>query len=53
MDEVLNALIELLAHHDAHCRLRVGHKPCGHPDTSDSRALAVLRARAIVAAATR
>ena len=53
MDEVLHALIELLAHHDANCRLNVGNKPCGHPDTTDSRALAVLRARAIVAAATR
>ena len=53
MDEVLHALIELLAHHDAHCRLKMGNKPCGHPDTTDSRALVVLRARAIVAAATR
>ena len=53
MDEVLNALIELLAHHDLHCRLKVGNKPCGHAGTTDSRALAVLRARAIIAAATR
>ena len=53
MDEVLNALIELLAHHDANCRLKVGNRPCGHPETTDSRALAVLRARAIVAAAKR
>jgi hypothetical protein len=53
MDEVLHALIELLAHHDANCRLKLGNKPCGHPDTTDSRALAVLRARAVVAAAKR
>ena len=53
MDEVLHALIELLAHHDAYCGLKARNKPCGHAQTSDSRALAVVRARAIVEAATR
>jgi hypothetical protein len=50
VDELLRALVELLAHHDAFCSLRTGTQPCGHPDTDDLRALAVVRARVIVAA---
>ena len=51
MDELLRALVELLAHHDAYCRLKTGSQPCGHPATTDIRALAVVRARAAIAAA--
>jgi hypothetical protein len=50
VDELLRALIELLAHHDAYCRLKTGAQPCGHASTTDVRALAVVRARAVVAA---
>jgi len=51
VDELLRALVELLAHHDAYCRLKTGSQPCGHPNTTDIRAIAVVRARAAVAAA--
>jgi hypothetical protein len=53
MDErdVLRVLVELLVHHDAYCKLKTSSHPCGHPATTDVRALAVVRARAAIAAA--
>lgn len=51
MDEVIRALVELLAHHDTFCALGAAGRPCGHPATSDTRSTAVLRARALVEAA--
>ena len=52
-DEILRVLVELLRHHDAYCRLKADGRPCGHPDTTDVRALAVVRARAELAAVAR
>ena len=52
-DEILRLLVELLRHHDTYCSLKPDGRTCGHPDTTDVRALAVVRARAELAAAAR
>ena len=52
-DEFLRVLVDLLRHHDAYCSLKTDGKTCGHPATTDVRALAVVRARAELAAVAR
>jgi hypothetical protein len=52
-DDILRVLVELLKHHDSYCLLKASGQPCGHPNTTDVRALAVVRARAAIAALER